>query len=303
MITPPRRMAPGERLTAANYNALLDYVRRITPRSGANVKVDYRLGGAVISGTPAPASPQSQPPRLFEVRQVWVSEEGSTAKVAKWCIYLPSNSLYIAQSAVDATDGLTAADGAPEGWYELPAFPDEGTSGPVYLHVTLPDDVAEDESGEETESEGDDESHEAEAEIVTEFGEQGERDVYIEIASVASDGKVLQKVVGTLVVGKDGKTGVTSLNELTGDVTIEGGDGVEVEEEGQTIRISLTGDDGDDEEDADGYCNAISGDGAGGAGGNSISGFGGGGVGGGDGIDNDISNWPCDSGVDEGETT
>lgn len=52
MISPPRKMAPGERLTAANYNALLDYVRRITPVQGANVKVDYRLCGAVISGTP-----------------------------------------------------------------------------------------------------------------------------------------------------------------------------------------------------------------------------------------------------------
>lgn len=47
--------------------------------------------------------------------------------------------------------------------------------------------------------------------------------------------------------------GVTSLNELTGDVTIEGGDGVEVEEEGQTIRISLTGDEGDDDEGGGGY--------------------------------------------------
>ena len=111
------------------------------------------------------------------------------------------------------------------------------------------------------------------------------------------------KVLATEDIELDPGADVTSLNELAGDVTIDGGDGVEVEEEGQTIRISLTGDDGDDEEDADGYCNAISGDGAGGAGGNSISGFGGGGVGGGDEIDNDISNWPCDSGVDEGETT
>jgi hypothetical protein len=110
------------------------------------------------------------------------------------------------------------------------------------------------------------------------------------------------KVLATEDMELDPGAGVTSLNELTGDVTIEGGDGVEVEEEGQTIRISLTGDEGDDEEDADGYCNAISGDGAGGAGGNGISGFGGG-WGGGDGIDNDISNWPCSSGVDEGETT
>ncbi len=242
-------------------------------------------------------------PRPFEVRQVWVSEEGSTAKVAKWCIFLPSNSLYIAQSAVDATDGLTAANGAPAGWYELPEFPDEGESGSVYLHVTLPDDVAEDEIGEETESEGEDESHEAEAEIVTEFGEQGERDVYIEIATVASDGKVLQKVVGTLVVGKDGNIGVTSLNELTGDVTIEGGDGVEVEEDGQTIRISLTGDEGEGDDD---YCNAISGDFGGGGGGHDKTGGGGNAIanddesGGEDNIGNDISKWPCDSGA-EGE--
>ena len=246
-------------------------------------------------------------PRPFEVRQVWVSEEESTVKKAKWYIFLPSNSLYIAQSAVDATDGLTAADGAPADWYELPEFPDEGTSGPVYLHVTLPGDESEEESGEETESEGEDESHEIEAEIVTEVGEQGERDVYIEIASVASDGKVLQKVVGTLVVGKDGNIGVTSLNELTGDVEIVAGDesvtvagkelslSVDVERGDNKITISLSDDgsgEGGEDETVAGYCNDISDDGVGE---NDLSGFG---VGGGGGayaedVDNDISLWPC----------
>ena len=58
-------MAPGEHLTAANYNALLDYVRRITPRQGANVAVDYRLGGAVISGSPVSIDRTTKP---FAVR-------------------------------------------------------------------------------------------------------------------------------------------------------------------------------------------------------------------------------------------
>ena len=95
--------------------------------------------------------------------------------------------------------------------------------------------------------------------------------------------------------------GVTSLNELTGDVTIEGDDGIEVTEDGQTILISLAGD-RDEEGSADGYCNAISEEGAGGGGGNGMSGSGEGGGGYGDEIGNDISDWPCDNGEDEGET-
>jgi hypothetical protein len=243
-------------------------------------------------------------PVPFEVRRLWVSESGGSGKVAKWCIYLPSNSLYVAQAAVDATDGLTAAGGAPAGWYELPEFPGEDGSGSAYLHVTLPDDESEEVSDEETENEGDDESHEAEAEIVAEVGEQGERDFYIEIAAIASDGKVLQKVVGTLVVDKDWKTGVTSLNELDGGITIEGGHKIDVTTEGQTILIDYNPDKPDPFDDD--YCNAISGDGEGDGGGGDgggmgwLDGFGDGG--GGDGIQgsNEISKWPCDSGA-EGE--
>ncbi len=79
MIYPPRRMAPGERLTAANYNALLDYVRRITPLSGANVTVDYRLGGAVISGKPGGADYGTSAVKPFTVRY----------HENQWEIYLP----------------------------------------------------------------------------------------------------------------------------------------------------------------------------------------------------------------------
>ena len=84
MIVPPRRMAPGEHLTAANYNALLDYVRRITPRQGANVAVDYRLDGAVISGMPGGETDRSIKP--FAVRL----HKTATDQTGLWEIYLPT---------------------------------------------------------------------------------------------------------------------------------------------------------------------------------------------------------------------
>lgn len=82
MIVPPRRMAPGEHLTAANYNALLDYVRRITPISGANIAVDYRLGGAVISGSPVSIDRTTKP---FAVRLHKTEDDPD----GQWEIYLP----------------------------------------------------------------------------------------------------------------------------------------------------------------------------------------------------------------------
>jgi hypothetical protein len=102
--------------------------------------------------------------------------------------------------------------------------------------------------------------------------------------------------------------GVTSLNELIGDLTLEAGDGVDVgdttiyplvevdEEDGKTIKISLTDEqppDPDHDDENDGYCNDISGDGGEGmGGGNDISGGGGEGEGGG----NSISKDPCRTG-------
>lgn len=83
MIVPPRRMAPGEHLTAANYNALLDYVRRITPRQGANVAVDYRLDGAVISGMPGGKTDRSAKPFTVRLHKTEDDPDG------QWEIYLP----------------------------------------------------------------------------------------------------------------------------------------------------------------------------------------------------------------------
>lgn len=98
MIFPPRRMAPGERLTAANYNALLDYVRRITPVQGANVNVDYRACGAVISGTPGGAAPVAAV-APFTVRH----HEG------QWEIYLPEGCVNVGGTCAALNDAASGS--------------------------------------------------------------------------------------------------------------------------------------------------------------------------------------------------
>jgi len=100
MIFPPRRMAPGERLTAANYNALLDYVRRITPIQGANITVDYRLGGSVISGTPGGAA-EDEGVQPWTVR--WHSDQ--------WEIYLPDGCCNVGDSCENLNPAAAVTDG------------------------------------------------------------------------------------------------------------------------------------------------------------------------------------------------
>lgn len=122
MISPPRKMADGEHLTAANYNALLDYVKRITPRQGANVSVDYRLGGAFISGTPGGADARAQL-KPFTVR--W--HEG------QWEIYMPSGCVNVGGSC-DPINPAAASGGSahaeePDGWRILVLGDESGTTG------------------------------------------------------------------------------------------------------------------------------------------------------------------------------
>ena len=112
MIFPPRKMAPGERLTAANYNTLLDYVKRITPLAGANVKVDYRLCGAVISGTPGgDAADRSIKP--FTVRH----------HAGQWEIYMPDGCVNVGGTCEPINRAASAAGGDheddPKGWHAL----------------------------------------------------------------------------------------------------------------------------------------------------------------------------------------
>lgn len=122
MISPPRKMARGEHLTYANYNALLDYVRRITPVQGAHVTVDYSLGGAVISGTPnGDVADRSVKP--FTVRY----HEG------QWEIYMPSGCVNVGDTCAPinppATTGGNAHADDPDGWRVLYLDESNGTTG------------------------------------------------------------------------------------------------------------------------------------------------------------------------------
>ena len=123
----------------------------------------------------------------FAVKMVSSDSAGNE----KYGIYLPPNILYVADEQPDFTTELNAVQDM-SAWYELP---DGHNYGPVYLHVTLPYD----EEPVTGETEGG--HHDAEAEIVTAADEPGEHDLYIEIADIGDDG-VVQKVVGSLVIGK-----------------------------------------------------------------------------------------------------
>lgn len=122
MIFPPRKMAPCEHLTAANYNALLDYVKRITPVAGANVKVDYRLGGAVISGTPGgEAADRSIKP--FTVRH----------HADQWEIYMPSGCVNVGGACAPINPAASESgddhEDDQEDWRALGLDETEGTTG------------------------------------------------------------------------------------------------------------------------------------------------------------------------------
>ena len=107
MIFPPRRMAPGERLTAANYNALLDYVRRITPVRGAKVTVDYRLCGDVISATGGVTGAGSSAVRPFTVRY---HED-------QWEIYMPGGCVNVGGTCAAINPAASESRGIDVGFY------------------------------------------------------------------------------------------------------------------------------------------------------------------------------------------
>lgn len=124
MMYPPRKMAPGEHLTAAHYNALLDYVRRITPIQGANVTVDYRLAGAVISGTPGGG-------RVDRSLKPWTVRFHATEDDTdgKWEIWLPPGCMSVGQTlaAINlAASEVCGHDDDKAGWHLLVLDEDEG---------------------------------------------------------------------------------------------------------------------------------------------------------------------------------
>jgi len=121
MISIPRKMAPGERLTYQLYNELLDYVRRSTPLAGSNVSVDYTMGGARINSQ---SSGESQIISK-NFRLAWF---GDTLGV-----YIPQGSVVLSGTTVQL-NAVSENGSDLDGWYEVCDVPVSGESI-VTVHV------------------------------------------------------------------------------------------------------------------------------------------------------------------------
>lgn len=91
MQSPPPHVIAGQPLSAAHYNALLDYVLRTTPRQGRGMAFDYRSYGTFIHAAPVAGGGAALPLFPFAVKIVTKeAEEGSGAEPEKELhIYLP----------------------------------------------------------------------------------------------------------------------------------------------------------------------------------------------------------------------
>jgi hypothetical protein len=93
MIFPPRKMSSFERLTAADYNSLLDYVKRITPIAGENTRIDYTLAGAKIKSMASGVVKRQDDEHPWKVRYHSHTETGSAS--CYWEVYIPNGTIAI----------------------------------------------------------------------------------------------------------------------------------------------------------------------------------------------------------------
>ncbi len=106
----PAKVQPGEHPTAAKFNDLVDFVRRIRPIPGNGTRIEQTPGGSVIhasggSSTPAPGGP-------FALRH----------HVDQWEIYLPPGCVAMRERpiVVNAPASETSGhDDDDSGWYRL----------------------------------------------------------------------------------------------------------------------------------------------------------------------------------------
>lgn len=93
MIPTPHKVSPGESVSAAQYNALLDYVLRTTPRMGRNVFFEEKPNGIFISAAAgdAPATVSGTPPFTVRWHEAAAPQPGvpSAPGAGQWEIYLP----------------------------------------------------------------------------------------------------------------------------------------------------------------------------------------------------------------------
>ena len=123
MIFPPSKVSPGEKVTAAHHNALLDYVLRTTPRAGRNTTITEKPNGCFINAQPGGGGGGGSS-RLFPfaVRVIEdPDEEPGEGEDAKMCIaiYLPTYAVYLGAEPAEPTDTIASIPDYGEDWQKI----------------------------------------------------------------------------------------------------------------------------------------------------------------------------------------
>lgn len=144
MIPTPHKVAPGQSVDAAHYNALLDYVLRSTPRMGRNVLFEEKPNGIVISAVAgaAPAAFSGTPPFTVRWHEASMQAGEPSGQVAgQWEIYLPDGCvtgtfgyLFVGLAPAKESPGHAKDE---DGWYRL-AVDSVGTAQNIVVHVKWP---------------------------------------------------------------------------------------------------------------------------------------------------------------------
>lgn len=121
MISPPSKVSPGEKVTAAHHNALLDYVLRTTPRAGRNTTITEKPNGCFINAQPGGTSGSAALPLFpFSVRMIPDPDEEQDGDV-KYCIaiYLPTYAVYIGNDPAAPSDTISSIAYSGPDWYKI----------------------------------------------------------------------------------------------------------------------------------------------------------------------------------------
>lgn len=118
---PPNR---GEPIRAELIRQMLDYMRRITPVAGPNIKVSIGPGGAKIEGTPG-GEVQAEALAPWAIRR-HVTEGDSQGQ---WEIWLPPGCMSVGEDCTPLNKPASAKTGHADdaaGWYALRLVENEG---------------------------------------------------------------------------------------------------------------------------------------------------------------------------------
>lgn len=123
MQSPPPHVIPGQALTAAHYNALLDYVLRATPRAGRNTSTDVKPNGTFINAAPAAGGGGAALPLFpFTVRVIAdPDEEAADDEPAPMvlAIYLPTYAVYLGTVPQAPTDTIVGIPDYGQAWHKI----------------------------------------------------------------------------------------------------------------------------------------------------------------------------------------